>query len=293
MTQIDSRRAGSNRPAGRGPVSPPRPAGSAQTRSRLAERTEVLDKVGALASLPDGVNASTDQVAAFYEVPVESLMRLMRLMRLKRSELRSNGLVVLWGDELRAYKERFKNDLPEQVLAAKQVTLWTRRAVLCVGQLLTGSDVAERVRRYLLAAEAAGRAGEVVDLAEVVRFRERTDYRQVLHSLKLGGAVSDDYRLVQNTLYAGLFGMTAGVIRATREQVAGERRQDGAFTAASARVAKNYLDRNELRVLDSAVATVNAQLDVRYPHGATIEQMLEVVHRAVALFNRPALRSAA
>lgn len=40
-------------------------------RDQLAGRTDVLDKVGALATLPDDTHATTAMVASFYEVSGE------------------------------------------------------------------------------------------------------------------------------------------------------------------------------------------------------------------------------
>lgn len=258
-------------------------------RPRPDDRTDVLDEAGTLVLLPDDLHATDTQVAAFYEVPVE---RLRHLARRHGDELRAAGLADLRGEALREFKSRFRGHLPQEAFRARRLQAWTREAILAAGQLLTGSAVAERVRRYLLATESASRPGSPA-AARAARLRERTEYRNVLDSLKLGGAVSEDYRLVQNTLYAGLFGMTAGVIRETRGQLAGDRRHDGSFTAASARVAKNYLTRDELRVLDGAVAAVNAQLEIKHPRGATRDQMLEVVHKAVSLFRSPATGTAA
>ena len=255
---------------------------------RLGRQADALDKVGLLAHLSHGVHATTEQVAHFYEVPIQSVSALLRH---HRRELGAAGLLELRGEELRSFQRRYRHELPPLSLRASRLTVWSRGAIMAAGQLLADSPVAERLRRYLLAAESASRTGRF-DAARLARFQERDDYRGVLHSLKLGGAVSEHYRLVQNTLYIGLFGMTAAMIRTTREQVDGDRRADGAFTAASARIAKNYLSRDELRTLDAAVATVNAQLEIKHPHGATIEQMLDVVHNAVSLF-RSAAASAA
>ncbi|MCD0447244.1 hypothetical protein LO763_26870 [Glycomyces sp. A-F 0318] len=254
------------------------PAGPPRTRPE--DRTGVLEEAGTLVLLPDDRHATDTQVAAFYEVPVEQLRHLVRR---HREELRAAGLADLRGEALREFKFRFRGELPPEAFRARRLQAWTRQAILAAGQLLTGSAVAERVRGYLLATESSTRPGSPA-AARAARLRERTDYRNVLDSLKLGGGVSEDYRLVQNALYAGLFGMTAGVIRETREQLAGARRHDGSFTASSARVAKNYLTADELRTLDGAVAAVNAQLEVRHPRGATRDQMLEVVRRAVSLF---------
>lgn len=257
-----------------------RRAPAASPLPRLGRHVDALDKVGLLAYLSGGVHATTEQVAHFYEVTPRAVARLLRY---HRRELGAAGLIELRGEELRSFQRRYRASLPAQAVRASRLTVWSRGAILAAAQLLTDSPVAERVRRYLVAAESSSRTGRF-DAARLARFQERDDYRGVLHSLKLGGAVAEHYRLVQNSLYTGLFGMTAGMIRETREQLDGDRRLDGAFTAVSSRVAKNYLTREELRTLDAAVATVNAQLEVKHPRGATIDQMLDVVHSAVALF---------
>ena len=68
------------------PVEPPRqlhPHGAADLtlatarpeRDRLVDRTDVLDKVGVLRMLPDGLHATTEMVATFYEVDRDTTIR--------------------------------------------------------------------------------------------------------------------------------------------------------------------------------------------------------------------------
>lgn len=128
----------------------------------------------------------------------------------------------------------------------------------------------------------AGR--ERLDALAQRRLEERMDYKAILHSLKLGGAVADEYRMVQNTLYVRLFGATAARIRETRDQVNGEllKRGEG-FTKASAGVAKNYLSESELKTLNSTVLATFAQIQVHYPNGANAGQMIAAINRAADL----------
>lgn len=259
-------------------------------RSQFVGRTDVLDKVGALAFLPDGVHATSEMVADYYEIPVKTITSVITRNRV---ELETNGLHVLKGDDLRELKVRFKTHLTSKVLQSPQLTLWTRKAILNAGQLLTESEVAVQVRRYLLTVEQTATIDHRVQAYRLIRFQERADYQSVLHCLKLGGAVSEDYRLIQNTLYVGLFGRTAAQIRATWLQVDGERKRDGSFTAASSKIAKNYLPEAELKLLDHTVVTINAQLGIRHPDGATADQMLAVVNASVALMRPLAIGAAA
>lgn len=249
-------------------------------RSQFLDRTDVLDRVGMLAALPDGEHATTEMVAEFYEVPVKTLTSIIGR---NRAELESNGLHVARGDDLRKLKVRFRMHLTSKVLQAPQLTLWPRRAILNAGQLLTESAVAVQVRRYLLAVEETATVEHRAQAHRLIRFQERADYQHVLHSLKLGGAVSEDYRLIQNTLYVGLLGCTAAQIRGARTQIDGERKRNGEFTKASAAIAKNYLTEAELKLLDNTVVTINAQLAIRHPNGATVDQMLRVVNASVSL----------
>jgi len=282
MVQIDART----------PVPEPvRERAAAEARGGLpAGRADAADKVGALVFLSDDVHVTTERVAWFYEVPVEAVKELVRR---HRRELRAAGLTELRGERLRAFKERHAGDLSEHDRRSSQLVVWPRGAVLAAGQLLPDSPVAAQVRRFLLSAEESAAVEQRLETARFTRFQERADYRGVLHSLKLGGAVSEDYRLIQNTLYAGLFGMTAAVIRASRPQLDGDLKRDGSFTAASARIAKNYLTEDELELLDNVTVTINAQLNVKYPRGATVDQMLGVVYNAVALFRPRILRAEA
>lgn len=115
---------------------------SPSLRAQYATRTDVLDRVKALALLPDGVHATTELVASYYEVPIETVKSLVKD---NRKELEANGYRVLRGTELREF-DRSHGDLSK----VRQLALFDRRAILNVGQLLTDSDVARQVRTYLL-----------------------------------------------------------------------------------------------------------------------------------------------
>jgi hypothetical protein len=121
------------------------------------------------------------------------------------------------------------------------------------------------------------------------RLEERMDYKTILHSLKLGGAVSDDYRTVQNTLYLGLFGMTAAQIRATQPQRTGMPRKRGGGLRKS-RVAKDYMTEGQLKLLNVTVLATVAQIELHYPNGANAGQMVDAVNRAIRLVSTPPRR---
>ena len=111
-------------------------------RDALAARVEVLDKVGALRMLPDGMNVTTESVAVFYDVGVEAIKSLVKD---NRDEVEGDGYRVVSGEELRSLKDLSLIDPRTPSLA-----LFPRRAVLRVGMLLRDSAVARRVRDMLL-----------------------------------------------------------------------------------------------------------------------------------------------
>ncbi|MFD8008149.1 hypothetical protein [Streptomyces mirabilis] len=114
-------------------------------RAQTAGRVDVLDKVKALALLPDGVHVTIDGVATFFETGTDAIESIIRR---NRDELADNGLRVLRGVERKAF---LSVNLTET--KAPAITVFTRRTILNVGQLLTESDVARRVRTYLLEVE--------------------------------------------------------------------------------------------------------------------------------------------
>ncbi|MFE2912871.1 hypothetical protein [Kitasatospora indigofera] len=130
-------------------------------RAATVERTDVLTKVKALALLPDGVHATTELVAGFFEVDAEAIKKVVQR---NREELVENGLRVLRGADLAEVRDSLS------LTGSRNFTLFTRRTILNVGQLLTGSEVAHQVRAYLLnveeSASTAARS-EAVDRAEL------------------------------------------------------------------------------------------------------------------------------
>lgn len=116
-------------------------------RAQTASRVDVLDKVKALALLPDGVHATTEIVAAYFEVDIEAINSVVRR---NRQELEENGLHKLTGSDLREFKEATGGQTDQRLGRSGSLRLFTRRTVLNVGQMLAESDVARRVRTYLL-----------------------------------------------------------------------------------------------------------------------------------------------
>jgi restriction system protein len=120
-------------------------------RAAVAARTEALEKVKALTLLPDGLHVTTRMVADYFEVAERTVNRLMQR---HREELTENGMRTLRGSELELFKRDTLSPFPESYPQPRSnLALFTRRAVLNVAMLLRDSDVARRVRTYLLDAE--------------------------------------------------------------------------------------------------------------------------------------------
>lgn len=124
-------------------------------RAATADRTDVLDKVKALLVLPDGLHVTTEIVADYFEVGVDAIESVIRR---HRHELAANGMQTLRGPELREFEA-----VNLTVSKRQALRLFPRRAVLNVGQLLAGSDVAKQVRLALLdAVEPETAAADVI-----------------------------------------------------------------------------------------------------------------------------------
>lgn len=136
------------------------PEGRAR-RDALAARTDVLDKVGTLRTLPDDMHVTTEMVAEFYGVDPEVIRKLV--IR-NREELVGDGYVVV----ARAQLVRDMVSLTG-VPKARMIALFPRRAVLRIGMLLRDSPVAREVRDYLLNVEHAAQEPVFVHPSELTR----------------------------------------------------------------------------------------------------------------------------
>jgi phage antirepressor YoqD-like protein len=116
-------------------------------RAQYATRTDALDKVKILMTLPDGMHVTTEMVATYYEVPIETIKTVVDR---NREELEGNGYRSLSGADLQELKGSLNMNLPSEIKYASQLAVYSKRAVLNVGQLLTQSTVAQQVRAALL-----------------------------------------------------------------------------------------------------------------------------------------------
>ncbi|MEW2220948.1 hypothetical protein AB0939_16895 [Streptomyces sp. NPDC006990] len=156
---------------------------SRSARSGMTHRVEVLDRVPALAISTGGAQATTRDVADYFEVPLKTVEKLVER---HRDELLSNGMSVLRSVELREYQTDKVSVPSEQAQGRPQhrsgLTLFSRRAVLNVAMLLRDSVIAQRIRTYLLDAEESARARPgVEDMRQTTR-----ELRQTVRTLAAG-----------------------------------------------------------------------------------------------------------
>ncbi|MFF3124281.1 hypothetical protein ACFVRD_18420, partial [Streptomyces sp. NPDC057908] len=129
-------------------------------RQSFTERTGALDRVKTLSLLPDGMHVTTAMVAAYFEV-AETVIN--NLLSRHREELESNGLRVIRGAELQKFKELTLSSYPESYPQPRSsMAVRPRRTVLNVAMLLRDSEIARRVRTYLLDVEHTSRVHPVI-----------------------------------------------------------------------------------------------------------------------------------
>ena len=130
------------------------------TRKALAGRIEVLDKVKALVLLPQINLVTISQIADYYEVPYDTVKSCF--VR-NRSEIEADGAKKYTPADVKDWKlqdapskgfrGRVEYNLGNGVTLSVPnggVCLFSKRAVLRIGMLLQGSEVAREVRTQLL-----------------------------------------------------------------------------------------------------------------------------------------------
>lgn len=122
----------------------------------MIDQVGVLEKVKDLLLLGNSEYATVKQVADYYEVSLETIQSLVKN---NREELATNGLYNLTGKETKELLAMSSDNIANfkgyftvdgQKMNNRNNLLFTKRAILNVGMLLTESKVAEEVRRRLL-----------------------------------------------------------------------------------------------------------------------------------------------
>lgn len=111
----------------------------------------ILSKVNALlfAAWTSGGVTVSSRVADFYKIGLDHLKDVVKK---NRAELELNGMVVTRGKEIRDESGKFPTfiEMAGDVSRVSRLTLWSPRAVLCFGLLLSQSEVAKQLRTVFL-----------------------------------------------------------------------------------------------------------------------------------------------
>ncbi|NUM33643.1 MAG: hypothetical protein HUU50_03830 [Candidatus Brocadiae bacterium] len=108
--------------------------------------TEVLEQIGNLVLIPNIGFATTEMLAEFYQVSIETIKKIT--LRHK-DELELDGYIVVpWKEFMEKYSLPLKSK-------GRMVALYPRKAILRIGMLLRDSSIAKQVRTYLINAEKA------------------------------------------------------------------------------------------------------------------------------------------
>lgn len=131
---------------------------NAKRREENMGRVEVLDKVGTLLSLPNTELYTTEMVANYYGVPVETIKSVVNY---NNDELKNNGYSLQSKENLLSLNFNLKTkrggfnilDNEGNIIASgsnKGIATFTKRTVLNVGMLLRDSEIAKEIRSRLL-----------------------------------------------------------------------------------------------------------------------------------------------
>lgn len=114
-------------------------------RDQYINKTEVLQKVKSLSLLPDNQHMTVKAVAEYYEVEYQTIINVLNR---HKSEFEKDGVKTINNKDEGYFKVK-------EALSAGQfiVKLVPRKAILRVGMLLRDSEVAIKVRDYLLRVE--------------------------------------------------------------------------------------------------------------------------------------------
>ncbi len=187
-------------------------------REQNAGKVEVLDKVKALMLLPDGTLATTEMVAAYYEVGVEAIKSIAKD---HLDEVEADGRQVIEGEALRSLK-----NLGGISPRTGSLAVYPRRAILRVGMLLRDSVIAKRVRTAILDAEQIARDANLPEipktLTDALRFAadEIEKREKVIAELTPKAEQADHYRRADEIVAIGDFANDLALWARENHQVA-------------------------------------------------------------------------
>lgn len=166
-------------------------------REKLAEHIEVLDRAGKLLTMPKVNMATTEQVAEFFAVPVDTIKSC--LLR-NQDELINDGVKVWSASALegsgctfqsggRGFRYWLMEDGQKTKINNRGIRLFPKRAVLRIAMLLTGSEVAKTVRTALLnlTEKVTEKAPQIIDEINREMVVEKGETLMLMAHLFAGG----------------------------------------------------------------------------------------------------------
>lgn len=136
-------------------------------REQLINRLEVLDKVKQVVTMPNTELLTVEQVADYYEVEVQVIQKIAtrhydELTEDGYRKYSKNEIVKILTERNGHEVQNVKSLKTKTIITINNITftinntglrLFTRRALLRVGMLLRDSEIAKRIRTYLLDVE--------------------------------------------------------------------------------------------------------------------------------------------
>lgn len=115
---------------------------------------DFLDKLRVIPYLTNDMVITTHQISEYYECSLDTVKTLIKR---NRGEFEDDGMVVLTGKELDDFRDNILqgSNEPDKISnKIRSLTILTKRSLLRIGMMLTGNEMATRIRNYLLNIES-------------------------------------------------------------------------------------------------------------------------------------------
>lgn len=261
-------------------------------REGMVDKVDIIDKVKSIAYLSSDLVVNVEMVSDFYEVSKKSINTIIER---NRDELEEDGIMVLKGQELKDFKSNICHPQSDdtkkrgclqseenpnkdvianysKISTSPSMTILTRRAMLRIGMLLTGSSVAIKVRNYLLNCEENStdeqrRWAIQREVGKIDRKRMGTAINKFIPESKNKRFAYPNYT---NMIYRILFNKDAVEIRAEKGL---EKKSE---------LTRDHFNECELTLIDEAETITTALLMLGFTYDY-IKQQLEDRYRALKL----------
>lgn len=215
---------------------------------------------------------NVEMVAKYYEVTPKAINTVVDR---HRTELEEDGIMVLKGTEAKEFKTKIWYPQSEETKKYEVVTdysklnkttvttILTRRAMLRIGMLLTTSDVAVKVRNYLLNLEENSTLEQKKwaiqrEVGKIDRKRMTTAIKDYVPESPKKGFMYPTYT---NLVYRILFGKDAKTIRGEKG------------LTKNSELTRDHFNEEELRLIDECETIITALLTLGFNYNYIKEQL--------------------